>query len=241
MRGKMNYIKATKSLDENKIQTMNIILNERSKGKSRKQCAEIAEIKNQRIQNWYTEGKHGIGKENILFYKNLKKIEDNLTNEKYAKDIKLFKRSSNYEKRDKFLTYIRKGHTRKEASQKANIKLYQIDRWNYLGKKGIKPFERFHNEYLEARNYIKNKKSRITVIYNRSQKTSTDVTIKGLVKNSEAKEIYNNLRFFSVDLKRKNEMKTSNKTKIELIYNIDISLLEKFENILKRFEFKVVI
>ena len=55
----MNFINPKiKNCDENTIRTMNIVLSERKKGKSRKKCAEIAKIKPQRIQNWYNEGKN---------------------------------------------------------------------------------------------------------------------------------------------------------------------------------------
>lgn len=138
-------------MDKKTLFIMNLILEERSKGKSRKECAKIANIKNQRIQNWYTEGKHGFGKENIHFYRHLKAIEDKLLKQQYAKDIKEYNKPSNAKKRRKYIYYIKKGQTRKEASKNASIDLKLPDRWYVLGKKGIDPFTKFLSQYNEAR------------------------------------------------------------------------------------------
>lgn len=236
----MNYIAPAKNLDNETIQVMNVVLKERSKGKSRIECAKIAGIKNQRIHHWYTEGKHNFGKENVLFHKHLKSIEEELSKEKYGKEINVYRRSANYQKRRKFLRNIRKGQTRKDASKNADIKLNLIDKWNALGKKGIKPFQKFHRDYIEARNFIEEKrkaakKSDVTVTYLRNGKNHTNITIKGILSNAEKTRILNKLKFFDVDMKRRNERKMSNKTKIEIEYKLNINLLNRFENTIKDF------
>lgn len=143
----MNYIKPTPSMNKKTIYIMNLILEERSKGKSREECAAIANIKNQRIQNWYTEGKHGIGKEKTLFYEHLKKIEDKL----YAKDIRKYNNSTNTIKRKEYINNIRQGQTIKEASKNASIDLKLLTKWEDLGKIGIEPFKNFLSQYNKAK------------------------------------------------------------------------------------------
>lgn len=54
-----------------------IVLDEISKGKTRKEAAEIANIPLYKITHWYNEGRQGFGKENINFYKKLKALEQN--------------------------------------------------------------------------------------------------------------------------------------------------------------------
>ena len=132
----------------NKRRKMEIILNERRKGKSRPDCAMAASIPLQRIVHWYNEGKQYIGEDNIYFYKSLKKIEKELDEKsKYVKDIKEFNSKGNSLKRKDFLNYINMGKTRKNACKFAEINLKLIIRWDSLGRQGIKPFKSFYDEY----------------------------------------------------------------------------------------------
>lgn len=144
----------------NKRRKMDIILNERRKGKSRSECAMAASIPLQRIVHWYNEGKQYIGEDNIYFYKSLKKIEKDLDEKsKYAKDIKEFNSKGNSLKRKDFLNYINMGQTRKNACKFAGINLKLIIRWDSLGRQGVKPFKTFHDEYRKAREIAKNREN----------------------------------------------------------------------------------
>lgn len=188
----MNFINPKiKNCDENTIRTMNIVLSERKKGKSRNKCAEIAKIKPQRIQNWYNEGKNGFGEANIRFYKHLSAIEDDLIHKKkYSAEINEFNCHSNKQKRIEFIKNITNGQTRKEASKNAHLNLKLATKWDSLGKKGIKPFKKFHIEYKNAREQVerakKIKNDRIknqTIKYINSGKTIEQAA--KLVKNGE--------------------------------------------------------
>ena len=383
----------SKNKDLKTINEMNFVLRERSKGKSRKECAKLAKIRVQRIQNWYTEGKNGFGEENIRFYKHLKAIEERLFNdEKYAKEIKEFERGINVTKRTNFLNNIRKGQTRKEASGNASLNLKLATKWDSLGRKGIKPFKKFHNEYKNARQqaerkkdlintrikertikhiktgksiqeaakivengnyettilnwyssgksgnskhndfyvacnesrqkpvnsdilgplprkwkkYFENKpmnqtgiawvnkmgnnyvyqrqilnetirisdsdiyqlhkkvisrnyvwgirdmnkaqkiikknssnKNNVTAIFTRSSKNTFNVKIKGIIENNEVRETFNKLKFFEVDKKQSHEIKIGNKTKINLEYNLNISLLNSFKSKIRKLGWRI--
>lgn len=144
----------------NKRRKMEIILNERRKGKSRSECAMAASIPLQRIVHWYNEGKQYIGEDNIYFYKSLKKIEKELDEKsKYAKDIKEFNSKANSLKRKDFLNYINMGQTRKDSCKFAGINLKLIIRWDSLGRQGVKPFNTFYKEYRKAREIAKNREN----------------------------------------------------------------------------------
>ena len=148
----MNFLTNKKGNNSKTIDAMNIVLRERSKGKSREECARLANIKLQRIQNWYNEGKNGYGQENIRFYNYLNAIEAELiSNKKYSKEIKEYNKNINSKKRKNYINYIKKGQTRKEASKNSSLNLKLATKWDALGKKGIKPFKTFHNEYKNAR------------------------------------------------------------------------------------------
>lgn len=326
----MIQIKPNDKLDKKKIFIMNIVLEERSKGKSREECAKIANIKNQRIQNWYTEGKHGFGKENILFYRHLNAIEDDILTKKYSKDIKEYNNPTNAQKRRKYINNIKKGQTRVEASKNANIDLRLPGKWYALGKNGIKPFTGFLSAYQKAKkhaaeikkndskilqplpekwqryfenkpmnqtgiawvnkvgnNYIYQNQSskkhikisdpdiyelykkvisenhiwgirdidkarkiikktpaqendKVTVKYQRSGKNNVKIEINGLVKNSEVKEIFNKLQFFNIDIEERYEKRINGQTQIQIKYNINISLLNTFENTIKEFKWDII-
>lgn len=131
---------------------MEIILKERKKGKSRSHCAMAASVPLQKIVHWYNEGKQGFGKDNVYFYKSMKKIEKNLKDKgKFKDEIKEFNKLININKRINFLEYIKNGQTRKDASKNAQIDIKLIIRWDSLGRRNINPFKSFFDEYRQAR------------------------------------------------------------------------------------------
>ena len=131
---------------------MEIVLKERRNGKPRELCAKAASVPLRKITHWYNEGKQGIGSDNIYFYKSLKKIEKDLNEKlKYEDEIREYQSAINVNKRINFLNYIKKGQTRENASKHSQIKLKLITKWDSLGRKGIKPFKAFHEDYIKAR------------------------------------------------------------------------------------------
>lgn len=133
---------------------MEIVLRERKTGKPRELCAKAAKIPPSRITHWCNEGKQRIGKDNIYFYETLTKIEEELENrKKYEKEAKEYSFPENINKRVQYINNIRDGQTRQQASKNAKLDLKLVTKWDSLGRKGIKPFRKFHKDYTDARSY----------------------------------------------------------------------------------------
>ena len=168
---------------------MDVVLKARMNGKSREECAKLARIPLQKITHWYNEGKQGIGKDNIYFYRALTKIEDAIQiTTQYGEDIDIYNRHDNIIKRDKFLYFIKSGEKRKDASRKANVDLKLVTKWDSLGRKGIYPFSNFHKDYTDARDYAvaaeQKQKEKI-------KRETVNLIKKGLTLEQAAKKVNN--------------------------------------------------
>ena len=109
-----------------KEKQMKIVLDARKKGKSREDAANIAGIPLYKINHWYKEGKQGFGKDNISFYKKLKKIENNLS---YSLDLDE-RKQMNF-----VLKLLRQGKSIDEIAKLAEIEESTINSWCDGGKK----------------------------------------------------------------------------------------------------------
>lgn len=131
---------------------MEKVLIERKNGKSREMCAKYVGIPLRKITHWYHEGSQGFGKDNVYFYKSLKKIEKELEEKlKYESEIIEYDSAINVNKRIKFLNNITRGLTRKNASNSADISLSLINKWISLGNRNVSPFNLFYEDYKKAR------------------------------------------------------------------------------------------
>jgi len=130
---KLDVIKANvksksdlKSLNDKK-KSMDIVLKARKDGKTREEAADIAKIPLYKINHWYKEGKQGFGKENISFYRKLKRIEDDLKYSFYINERK----QMNF-----VLKLLRQGKSKKEIVKLTELSESTITSWYNQGKDG---------------------------------------------------------------------------------------------------------
>lgn len=123
----------------NKQKQMEIVLQARREGKTRKEAAALAEISLYKITHWYKEGRDGFGEDNVYFFKKLKTIEASL--------LKKLKKQMNT-----VLKVLKKGGSIDEAINSASISQEELDNWIKKGKNDIKPYKSFLKEYQK---YVK--------------------------------------------------------------------------------------
>ena len=132
-----------KSSDDVKTQ-MDIVLKARSEGKTRKESAEIANIPLYKINHWYKEGKQGFGKDNVSFYRELKKIEDNIVDYSDADERKQM---------DFVLKLMRQGKSKHDAAKFTEMDEAIITNWYNQGE----------NQYSENTVYFYNEVQKISI------------------------------------------------------------------------------
>ena len=81
----------------------------------------------------------------------------------------------------------------------------------------------------------------VTATFKRTNKDYFNVKIKGIINSKELNNIYNKLRFFEHDIKERHEKKINNKTKIQIEYNLKISVFEEFKRKINELEWKIIL
>ena len=123
-----------KPIKTKKQEQMDIVLNEVSKGKTRKEAAKIAKISLYKITHWYKEGRDGFGEDNVFFFKQLEKLEKIQSN-KLKNQMSIV------------LKVLKSGGSKSKAANDASIEEKEIDNWIKKGKNGIKPYDSFKRKY----------------------------------------------------------------------------------------------
>ena len=143
------------SVEHTKNDQMNIVIKALHNGKSRIEAAELANIPIYKIDHWYSEGREGYDKDNVNFYKELKKLEEknkyktNSTNNSETKEQEYERKATN---RKLFLDNIKTGKNKEESSINADIDLSLINEWYLKGKNHEEPYVEFYEEYIEIKN-----------------------------------------------------------------------------------------
>ena len=140
-----------KSRDKNikeltKKDQMDRIIKLISEGKSRTESAELVNIPIYKINHWYTEGRQGYGKDNINFYIQLKRLENNTYK---IKEKEYENKSIN---RKIFFEKLRTGETKEESAKCAHIELSLLHEWYLKGKNSEEPYKEFYEKYVKIKN-----------------------------------------------------------------------------------------
>lgn len=122
-----------------KQKQMEIVLNARKEGKSRKEAAKLAGISLYKITHWYKEGRDRFGEDNIYFYNEMKKIEEKLKKELTRKINTILKA-------------LKKGDSLSQAIDEASTTQEELNSWIKKGENGIRPYDSFLRQYTK---YIK--------------------------------------------------------------------------------------
>ena len=141
-------------IEYTKKDQMNIIIQAIGNGKSRTEAAEIANIPLYKINHWYTEGRQGYGKDNVNFYKQLKRLEENISKNKPVnnREIKKEEYENKEINRRIFLDNFKNGKTKEESAKNADIELSLVHEWYLKGKNNEKPYNEFYERYIEIKN-----------------------------------------------------------------------------------------
>lgn len=134
---------------------MELILQEISNGKSRKEASELTNIPLYKINHWYTEGRQGYGDDNVYFHKQLKKLEkDNSSNNKNI--INHETKEKEYENKEItrriFLDNFKNGKTKEESAANADLELSLVHEWYLKGKNNETPYVEFYEKYMKIKN-----------------------------------------------------------------------------------------
>lgn len=228
---------------------MDIILEERKKGKTREECAEIANIPVRKIPHWSHEGRQKNGKDNIYFYKKLTSIENSLKKQE-SSDIKKYNNSKNVKKRKLFLEYYKNEKDMNKAAELSSVDISLIEKWILNGKQNKNPFKEFYEEFLNVKNYLENLEpptdmpnnfeilknennefisENISIKYTRLNKKELKIIINGHINKKELFEFMNKLRFFDEDIINININSLKDKFEIFIELDLNINLLEVFK------------
>jgi len=154
----------------NKQEQMQMILKLRKSGKSREEAAKIVDIPLYRINHWYKEGRQGFGKDNVEFYKKLKKIENKL----------LSLTDSNERKQMDFvLKLMRQGKSKDEIAKFIELDKSTLTFWYNQGKEKTNK-----NTIYFYREVQKINKGRI-----KKKKTSSKLNKQNIVKSSSKRTV----------------------------------------------------
>ena len=212
-----------------KQKQMEIVLNARREGKSRKEAAKVAGISLYKITHWFKEGRDGFGEDNTYFYNELKNIETEIS-KKLKKDMQTV------------LKTLKSGGSVSEAINKASITEEEFNSWIKKGKNDIKPYKSFLKQYTK---YVKkstdfndesNIKSRKKFLkYIREGKTRKDASEKAsielklldswIIKGTKGQKPYD--EFYQDYKEARKESKTHFDSNQDQIKKEFIELLEK--------------
>lgn len=193
---------------------MKIVLKARKEGKSREEAADIAGIPYYKINHWYKEGKQGFGKDNVYFYKQLKKIENNLSD---SLDL-------NERKQMNFvLKLLRQGKSKEEIAKLTELNASTIAAWYNQGKeKYSRNTIYFYNE-VQKINEINEEKTKVKNLKIQLKEfipkfISLDEKIAELnVNNSELKSISNDIKSNIEILKSSSKLRRTDKLENRLL------------------------
>lgn len=206
-------------------------------GEIRKNAAKHANINLKIIDKWDSLGRKEI-KPFLKFHKEYKKArQDAVRTDKMRKD----------KIKTKVVNLIKNGKTILEAAEIVESGKHKntIINWYNAGKRGDKNHAKFYQDCENAKKKpnkpkSKPKKSNIEVDYVRRNKETFLVIIKGKVRNNEVNVIMNKLKIFTVDMEKTRIKKVDEKTKdIRMEFNLNISLINKFENIANKASWKI--
>jgi len=142
-----------------KKEQMKIVINSISSGKTNKEAAELASIPIYKITHWYKQGKDGIGKDNVSFYKKynraMKEFELNSIKDLYIiesfnkKDELSIADSLRKQQMEIILKNLGQGKNMKNAAYAANITNETLQQWykrgqNKLGAEYHELFEKIN-------------------------------------------------------------------------------------------------
>lgn len=205
--------KDSKLVNEQKEQ-MKIVLKARKEGKSREEAADIAGIPYYKINHWYKEGKQGFGKDNVNFYKQLKKIEssefiDSLVTERQQMKF--------------VLKLLRQGKSKEEIVKLTELNTSTITTWYNQGKeKYSRNTIYFYNE-VQKINEINDEKSKVKNLKIQLKEfipkfISLDEKIAELnVNNSELKSISDDIKSNIEILKSSSKLRRIDKLENRLL------------------------
>ena len=166
-----------------KKEQMDIVLEARENGKTREEAAEIANIPLHRINHWYKEGRQGVNKEDIAFYKQLKKIENRL----------LSSSDSNERKQMEFvLKLLSQGKSKSEVAKYTEINASTITFWYNDGKKGNhENSSYFYNQVNMIKDLVGGSNfDENSSVKNSNTKKTVDESIDKNVKSDIGEELY---------------------------------------------------
>ena len=157
-KAKFERIKKDKEKQRKTKKQMNAVLRYMRQGKTRPQAAVSAGIPLSRIAHWYSEGKQGIGKDNVHFYHELVSIEEDREKQKSIKQKTSNVSNFTKTKMQAVVAQMKKGKTRAKAADYAGVSIITVNNWFKLGEK--KESQEYIDFYKEV-NSIESERDKI--------------------------------------------------------------------------------
>ena len=123
-----------------------------------------------------------------------------------------------------------------------NIRISDPDIYNLHKKVIAKNYVWGIRDINKARKIIKKEnstKSNVTVTYQRKNKNTTNVIINGTINTKNARKTLNKLKFFDLDKRLSQEIRKKDKTEIKIVYELNISLIDSFNDTVKKLGWKI--
>ena len=175
-------------------------------GKSRKEAADIVNVPLYKVNHWYNEGRDRFGKDNINFYKKIKRIEKKGKKQKSNERMQM----------DFVLKMLKQGKSRQDAAKVAGIKITKISSWISQGRdKHDKDTIYFYNEMNKIRDKEKN---------SRNKSKSETKNAKLIKSKKSAKKSKNKKKKQNIEFDSKKEVNTNKFSSIEERSKMDIVL-----------------
>lgn len=198
------------------------------KGNSRFEACRYFNVSPDIIEDWYNKGAYGFDENTIYFFNNLYELERNY-------------KSSQKEKMDAIISFMKKGNTRTQASEYLNISLEVIEKWY---DEGLNSFDEntiyFYNQIHKIEHGRFEKEKMNIVLENLRKGATYDIACKnanvefgmfdkwrilGKEKKSEnAIYFYNELKEIEkIKLERKKLIADETKQEQEVNENLEVS------------------
>ena len=198
--------KEQSSLNVDKLKQMDDIIEAMKAGNSRKEAADMVNVPLYKVNHWYNEGRDGFGKDNINFYKKIKRIENKTKKQKSEERMQM----------DFVLKMLKQGKSRQDAAKVAGIKITKISSWISQGRdKHDKDTIYFYNEMNKIRDKEKN---------SRNKSKSETKNAKLIKSKKSAKKSKNKKKKQNIEFDSKKEVNTNKFSSIEERSKMDIVL-----------------